>query len=836
MNTIPLEQKEPTIIDKSQWNLPIGFLDTDGSQLNPWTQKPYQNLYVNAEKFPNTFAGYTQNTQKLPVFQKYQEFLETLAKHQVVFVTSGTGSGKTVMVPRFLEHLYGYQAKMIVTIPRQESVREMAVYQAKLNDVVLGEEVGYAFRGDKNYQPNITKLLFATDGLLVRKLLNDPLLTGYQAVIVDEAHERNVQIDFLLYLLRRVFTYRSDFRLVIMSAEAPVTLFEKYFSGKQYNFVEINAGSKTTFPIEDIYLNSPLSNPTEYLPPAIDRIIELLTTTKKGDILAFVNSSSEAQKGCRLLSQKLQKLGGDIHPTTETNNGNEQNLVLFCGQGSANMSNRNKKLLLEAKAYQEEVNEKTKKKYNRRITFVTNVAESSITLEGYTFVIDNGYSLVDYYEPEHMASHLRSERISKAQQIQRRGRVGRVGPGIAYYLYTKKEQESFNDFPPSQISRSDLSESILNFLMLPDINTIADLGSLMNELIEPPKLISIEVALFQLSLLGWTNNDYQPYKAKKLTELSGTFSQRGLFMIKTFKGSVTASTAEALVSAWDNHVSNEVCGVFAIIDATRGGDLNKLINPKTKDDKQKEKKRLQLLSKSGTIASLINLWNKYNQNKKDKEKWAETHGFLLKTLNKADNAYRRLRYQTLQQLRDSLRESPLNKSKNTNDFMVEGSEDLDLPMENRKELVMLMMDSQVGAKSATDKENEKKAIISIAKGYWIFSGYRKPKSKDWNACIAPKNTHLTLSDDSVLLSKPPTWLFSISWGGFGDKTQFELEQKYPDKIKPEEIHVNLPEIMKICMKPNKNRKEKQKKDGQSKKQNTTKQKQKKENSRNSTIQ
>ena len=810
----------PAMIPEDQWDTPIGFLDVEGTQLNPWTNEPYQNYYTDAPKFPDTFAGYNQRTQKLPVFQKYQEFLRTLAQHRVVFVTSGTGSGKTVMVPRFLEHLYNYQAKIIVTIPRQESVREMAIYQAKLADVVLGEEIGYKFRGDQAYTPDKTRLLFATDGLLVRRLLMDPLLTGFQAVIVDEAHERNVQIDFLLYLLRRVFAYRDDFRLIIMSAEAPVTLFQKYFQGKPYDFIEINAGSKTTFPVEDIYLPKPLPKPEDYLPASLDQILNLLQTTKTGDILAFVASSSEAVKGCRMLRSKLEKMGNKTTFSVETEAGNEQNLVLFCGQGSANMSNRNKKLLLEAAAYREEINQKTQKNFNRRVTFVTNVAESSITLEGYTYVIDNGYALVDSYDPLHLASQLKLERISRAQQIQRRGRVGRVGPGVAYYLYTKKEADKFAAFPLAQIARADLSESILNFLVLPDINTVDELGVLLSELIEPPPLAAVEAALLQLRALGWTNEDFIPFQAKKLTDLKGTFSERGQFGIRTFQASTPAPTAEALISSWENHCANEVCGIFALIDATRGGDLGKLVDPQSKftQNAAQEKARKKYSAKEGLLTTLLHIWQAYrgedgkNRGKSKthnnrKRKWFQTTGFNEKTFRKAEQAYRRLRFQAVGKLQEALR-APQNQEKSVMDFMVQDGVDLDDTMmtaQKTKETVMIrnMMKEekaeQSGGKTRNYATSPDTIIRAIASGYWIYAAYKRPKAQKWFGCLSPEPVQLTMPEDSTFpKTKQPAWVFGYSWGGFGEKVEVNLAEALPSMEQPERIHPGFPELKKLC--------------------------------------
>lgn len=755
------------IIPEEQWFEPIGIFDTDGSKLNPWNGEPYQNRYKNAPKYANTFVGYNENLRnKLPIYQKYKEFIEIIATHPVVFVTSGTGSGKTVMVPRFLEHLYGYQAKIIVTIPKQESVRDAALFQAKINDVELGQEIGYQFRGEQKSSSK-TKLLFATDGLLVRKLLHDPTLSEYQAVIVDEAHERNIQIDFLLYLLRDIFNHRTDFRLIIMSAEAPVSLFQKYFKKKQFGFQEINAGAGTSFPIVEHYLEKPLEKPEQYLPTAIQCILNVLKTTQTGDILVFVTSSGEAIRACRQLHKELSKSKNSFIVKTKTG---EEEMILFCGQGSAGMSNENKKLLLEANYYKQTKNKIRNQLFNRRVTFVTNVAESSLTLEGYDYVIDNGFALVDTYDAKKMSSHLLLQRISRAQQTQRRGRVGRMKPGVAFYLYTKKDAEAMLAFPISQMQRSDLSESILNYMALPTVNTLNDLGILLQNLIEPPPISTIMSALQQFYALGWIVQVKTP---KQLKQLKGDFTERGKFFISAFQGSISACASEAIFDAWEHHVVNEVCGILALLDGSRG-DLDKLIDKQYQTTTQM-KKREKYTSKEGGISKLFAIWMDYTNRTNDK--WFETMAWSKRSFHKVDQAYRRLRFQTVKNLQIAL-ENP-NKQKQINDFRIVGEE---------KEIIR-----GGGRKQTIQPETESNVLLSFARGYWIYMAHKQ--GTKYKGCLAEKQPILGLPENSGL-KKLPEWIYGVSWGGFQEKLEIQFAQVLPTE---QMIHPNMNLLIKQCL-------------------------------------
>ena len=228
---------------------PIGILDPEGKYKNPLTNEPYTERYFEGTKFWST----------LPMYEVREKALKTISEHQVTLVVSGTGSGKTVLTPKFVLHLLNYRGKVVVTIPKQAPVKEAAEFAADNLDVTLGQQVGYKYRGSPaTAASKSTNLLYATDGLLLEKLKrSDPLLKEFDAIIIDEAHERNVRIDFLLLMLKRVLRQRPDLKLIIMSATIDEKVFLDYY--KDFNIGHLNAGENPNFPVTEHFLTKPIN-------------------------------------------------------------------------------------------------------------------------------------------------------------------------------------------------------------------------------------------------------------------------------------------------------------------------------------------------------------------------------------------------------------------------------------------------------------------------------------------------------------------------------------------------------------------------------------------------
>ena len=459
-------QKRNININKSKLFDKIGILDVEGNNINPFTNEPYKNIYFDSSKEISdsnpTYQFLSNIWSNFPMYKVKEEAIKLLYENQVILIISGTGSGKTVLTPKFLLHVLNYQGKIGITNPKRPPTKENAKYAAKTLDVKLGEEVGTKYRGSDSslYSASKSKLIYTTDGYIRARLKNDPLLLDFDAIIIDEAHERNVQIDMILLLLKDVIKLRPKFKLVIMSATVNEKIFKDYFPENEFKFGFLDAGSETHYEVKEYFLeeftnfkkpinkfdkNGNLENDA-YIEVAVDTAIKILTTTDEGDILVFFTGSKEIQMGCQLLDSKLSKI-----------NKNRSNKVL-CGSLSAGTEDEMKNILINAKKYKENG------RYNRKIVFATEVVESSITIKGIDYVIDSGLKNNDMFYSKKNLNALERKYISKASHRQRKGRTGRIQPGFCYNLFTKEEYEKFLDYPLPPIKTEDISDSILQFI------------------------------------------------------------------------------------------------------------------------------------------------------------------------------------------------------------------------------------------------------------------------------------------------------------------------------------------------------------------------------------
>ena len=239
-------KKEYTISKNS------GLYDPNGLYNNPLTHQPYQNLYL-----PETYTDIAKNWSTKLVYDYKDAIIESISKNQVTLATAGTGVGKTILIPRIALHSFDYKENVICTIPKKLTTRETAEFVAKCMDVRLGEHVGYFYKDGKEINKNgiETKLTFTTTGSLVSRITgSDPLLSNYKCVIVDEVHERSVETDLLLLLLKKVCKQRKELKIIIMSATVNLDIFRDYFPKSSFKFGEIDVGKQTSYEIIDKYL------------------------------------------------------------------------------------------------------------------------------------------------------------------------------------------------------------------------------------------------------------------------------------------------------------------------------------------------------------------------------------------------------------------------------------------------------------------------------------------------------------------------------------------------------------------------------------------------------
>ena len=365
---------------------------------------------------------------ELPVYQQRERILGALDDHQVVVVESPTGSGKTTQLPVILHEAgYGGNGTIGVTQPRRIAAVSVCEYIAKQLGEQIGETVGYKMRFEDHTGPD-TRLKVMTDGILLQEIKLDYELRQYGAIIVDEAHERSLNIDFILGLLKRVLRARPEFKVVVSSATINAEIFSEYFDSCP--IVRIDT---PMYPVSTIYDPPVLeSNPEELVDKITHVVGRIVDEEREGDILIFLS-------GERLIKDTITALYAEPY------RGKLYILPLY---------GRLSKEEQEA-VFPPAPEGKTK------IVVATNIAETSVTIDGITSVIDSGLSKMNYYNPKTFTSSLIEGPISKASANQRKGRAGRTQPGSCYRLYRREEYERRPLFTTEEIYRTDLSEVVL---------------------------------------------------------------------------------------------------------------------------------------------------------------------------------------------------------------------------------------------------------------------------------------------------------------------------------------------------------------------------------------
>lgn len=462
-----------------------GIFDIFGSHLNPLS---FQQFSLEYKQLAQIWSHY-------PAYYKINDILKAINDYQLLFIISGTGSGKTVLIPKFALHYLNYSQKIAITLPKRILVLSAATYAAKTLDVELGNQVGYVYKGsDKKMLNPENKLIYMTDGYLLMKLTQDPLLSDYKIIIIDEAHERRVSIDLLLLFLKKLLTKRSDLKVIIMSATINGSKYQNYFN--PINNTIINISGQPNYPIETHFLEKPKPYISEGL-----KIIKNLIPLNK-DILFFITTSNEAIQLCKEI----------INPK------------IYCIEVYADMD-PNLKIYAETNKFLELGD------YKEKIIIATNVAESSLTINNLTYVIDSGYELYSYFDPKYYGKILKKRLISQAQVLQRRGRVGRTQPGISYLLLTKDQFNSLQKYPEPDILKQDITIDILKIFQISDINP----KKFLNELMDPPKPEFIDISYKLFKMYNLVIDDKLTKLGYDITKFSSLPLNRILFLIYSYQ-------------------------------------------------------------------------------------------------------------------------------------------------------------------------------------------------------------------------------------------------------------------------------------------------------------
>lgn len=371
----------------------------------------------------------------LPVFEYKAEFMKLLAENQTIVLVGETGSGKTTQIPQWcVEYACSVGTKAVsCTQPRRVAAMAVSQRVAEEMDVVLGQEVGYSIRFEDCSSAK-TVLKYMTDGMLLREAMSDPMLEGYQVILLDEAHERTLATDILMGVLKEVTRQRTDLKLVVMSATLDAGKFQQYFDNAPLMSVP-----GRTYPVEIFYTPEP---ERDYLEAAIRTVIQIhMCEEVDGDILIFLTGQEEIEEACKRVKREIDQLGPEV--------GDLKCIPLY----STLPPN------LQQRIFESAPPKKSNGAIGRKVVVSTNIAETSLTIDGVVFVIDPGFAKQKVYNPRVRVESLLVSPISKASAQQRAGRAGRTKPGKCFRLYTEKafkNEMQENTYP--EILRSNLGE------------------------------------------------------------------------------------------------------------------------------------------------------------------------------------------------------------------------------------------------------------------------------------------------------------------------------------------------------------------------------------------
>uniref|UniRef100_H3D255 RNA helicase n=1 Tax=Tetraodon nigroviridis TaxID=99883 RepID=H3D255_TETNG len=408
--------------------------------------------------------------RSLPIFPYREDLLSAIGEHQILVIEGETGSGKTTQIPQYLfEQGYTRDGKKIgCTQPRRVAAMSVAARVAQEMSVKLGNEVGYSIRFE-DCTSERTVLKYMTDGMLLREFLTEPDLASYSVIIIDEAHERTLHTDILFGLIKDIARFRADLKVLVASATLDTERFSRFFDDAPVFRIP---GRR--FPVDIFYTKAPEA---DYLEACVVSVLQIHVTQPTGDILVFLTGQEEIEACCEMLQDRCRRLGSKI-----------AELVIL--PIYANLPSD-----MQAKIFT------PTPPGARKVVVATNIAETSLTIDGIIYVIDPGFCKQKSYNARTGMESLIVTPCSRASANQRAGRAGRVAAGKCFRLYTawafKHEME---ETTVPEIQRTNLGNVVLLLKSL-GINDLVHF-----DFMDPPPHETLVLALEQLYALGALNH------------------------------------------------------------------------------------------------------------------------------------------------------------------------------------------------------------------------------------------------------------------------------------------------------------------------------------------
>ncbi len=526
-------------------------LDSDAKPMTK-EQRLLQEQLTAAEKK----AASIEDTRKsLPIYSFRDDLLAAVKEYQVLIIVGETGSGKTTQIPQYL-HEAGYTndgMKVGCTQPRRVAAMSVAARVAEEMGVKVGNEVGYAIRFE-DATTDKTILKYMTDGMLLREFLTEPDLGAYSALMIDEAHERTLHTDILFGLVKDIARFRPELKLLISSATMDAQKFAKYFDDAPI----FNIPGRR-YPVDIHYTAQPEAN---YLNAAVTTIFQIHITQGRGDILVFLTGQEEIEAAEQQLTETARKLGSKAPE------------MMICPIYANLPSELQSKIFEPTPASA------------RKVVLATNIAETSLTIDGIVYVIDPGFVKENVYNARTGMESLVVTPCSRASANQRAGRAGRVGPGKCFRLYTKFAfHNELDENTTPEIQRTNLNSIVLLLKSL-GINDLIEF-----DFMDPPPAETLIRALEQLYALGALND------RGELTKIGRQMAEFP----------TDPMLAKSILSADKHGCVEEVLSIIAML-----GEASALFyRPKDKRIHADSARARFTVKEGGDHFSLLNIWNQW---------------------------------------------------------------------------------------------------------------------------------------------------------------------------------------------------------------------------------
>lgn len=523
-----------------------------------------------------------EQRQSLPIYKLRDDLIKAVSDNQILIVIGETGSGKTTQITQYLaEAGFVSRGRVGCTQPRRVAAMSVAKRVAEEFGCRLGQEVGYTIRFEDCTSPE-TLIKYMTDGMMLRECLVDLDLKGYSVIMLDEAHERTIHTDVLFGLLKQAVKRRPELKLIVTSATLDAVKFSQYFFE-----APIFTIPGRTFPVEILYTKEP---ETDYLDASLITVMQIHLREPPGDVLLFLTGQEEIDTACEILYERMKSLGPDVPE------------LIILPVYSALPSEMQTRIFDPAPPG------------SRKVVIATNIAETSLTIDGIYYVVDPGFVKQKVYNSKTGMDSLVVTPISQAAAKQRAGRAGRTGPGKTYRLYTERAyRDEMMPTPVPEIQRTNLATTVLQ------LKTMGINDLLHFDFMDSPPVESLVMALEQLHSLSALDNE------GLLTRLGRRMAEFPL----------EPNLSKMLIMSVALQCSDEILTIVSMLSVQ-----NVFYRPKDKQAlaDQKKAKFNQIEGDHLTLLAVYNSW----KNNKFSNAWCYENFVQVRTLKRAQDVRKQL--------------------------------------------------------------------------------------------------------------------------------------------------------------------------------------------------